>query len=69
MPTVGSPVPLFKTVKRKQLLHQLAQDEIKSYIIEHSLKPGDPLLSETELAQQLGISRNSAREAVKALGV
>jgi len=61
------PVAPFKRVRRKQLLYQLAQEEIKSYIIEHSLKPGDPLPPETDLAQQLGIGRNSVREAVKAL--
>ena len=67
MQSASSPVARLKTVRRKQLLYQLAQDEIKSYIIEHSLKPGDPLLPESELAQQLGISRNSVREAVKSL--
>jgi DNA-binding FadR family transcriptional regulator len=61
------PVAPIKPVRRKRLLYQLAQEEIKSYIIEHSLKPGDPLPPETDLAQQLGIGRNSVREAVKSL--
>jgi DNA-binding FadR family transcriptional regulator len=61
------PVAPIKPLRRKQLLYQLAQEAIKSYIIEHSLKPGDPLAPETDLAQQLGIGRNSVREAVKAL--
>jgi DNA-binding FadR family transcriptional regulator len=56
-----------KALKRKQMLYQVVQDEVKSYILEHDLKPGDPLPPETELAQQLDVSRNSVREAVKAL--
>ncbi len=54
-------------LRRSQPLHAAAQEEIKSYIIRHSLRPGDPLPPETELAQRLGISRNSVREAVKSL--
>jgi DNA-binding FadR family transcriptional regulator len=53
--------------KRRQPLHQAVQEEIKAYIIRHSLGPGDPLPPETELAQQLGVGRNSIREAVKSL--
>jgi DNA-binding FadR family transcriptional regulator len=43
------------------------QDSIKSYITGNGLRPGDSLPPETELANQLGVSRNSVREAVKAL--
>ncbi len=56
-----------RKLKRPQLLYQAVQEEIKSYIIEHSLMPGDALPPETELAGQLGVSRNSVREAVKSL--
>lgn len=61
--------PKFETrkLKRPQLLYQAVQDEVKSYIIEHALVPGDALPPETELAEQLGVSRNSVREAVKSL--
>lgn len=59
--------PPLHVLKRRQLLYQAVQDEIKSYIIANNLRPGDPLPSEGELAQQLDISRNSVREAVKAL--
>lgn len=59
--------PPLQVLKRRQLLYQAVQDEIKSYIIANNLRPGDPLPSEGELAQQLDISRNSVREAVKAL--
>jgi DNA-binding FadR family transcriptional regulator len=56
-----------KALKRKQMLYQVVQDEVKSYILRHGLKAGDPLPPETELAQQLDVSRNSVREAVKGL--
>ena len=56
-----------RKLKRPQLLYQAVQDEVKSYIIEHALMPGDALPPETELAAQLGVSRNSVREAVKSL--
>ncbi|MBX3012641.1 MAG: FadR family transcriptional regulator [Caldilineaceae bacterium] len=56
-----------RKLKRPQLLYQAVQDEVKAYIIEHSLMPGDALPPETELAEQLGVSRNSVREAIKSL--
>lgn len=56
-----------RKLKRPQLLYQAVQDEVKSYIIEHALVAGDALPPETELAEQLGVSRNSVREAVKSL--
>lgn len=59
--------PPLKALKSKQLLYQTVQEEVKAYIIQHGLKPGDPLPPETHLAEQLNISRNSVREAVKAL--
>ncbi|MGH2353755.1 MAG: FadR/GntR family transcriptional regulator [Chloroflexota bacterium] len=48
-------------------LYQTAQQAIKHYIVEHRLQANDPLPTEGQLAQELGISRTSAREAVKAL--
>ncbi|MCE7988648.1 MAG: FadR family transcriptional regulator [Caldilinea sp. CFX5] len=61
--------PIFqkKDLKRTQLLYQIVQDEIKAYIIQNSLLPGDSLPPETELCELLGVSRNSVREAVKSL--
>lgn len=67
MPALTKSRPPLRTLKRKQLLYQAVQEEVKSYIIEHGLKADDPLPPETELAQQLNVSRNSVREAVKAL--
>jgi DNA-binding FadR family transcriptional regulator len=49
------------------LLYRTVQDRIKRYILEHDLQAGDPLPPETQLARDLGISRNSVREGVKAL--
>jgi len=61
------PISPLKAVKRKEMLYQTVQEEIKAYILENGLKAGDALPPETELAIQLNISRNSVREAVKAL--
>ncbi|MFI6024580.1 FadR/GntR family transcriptional regulator [Amycolatopsis magusensis] len=44
-----------------------AIDKIKGMIIAGELAPGDRLPKEAELAQRLGLSRSSLREAVKAL--
>jgi DNA-binding FadR family transcriptional regulator len=54
-------------VERPTVLYRSVQDFIKNYILENNLQAGDPLPPETELARQLGVSRNSVREAVKAL--
>lgn len=47
--------------------YRLTQAEIKRYIEAHHLKQGDRLPPENKLAEDLGISRPSLREAVKAL--
>jgi len=44
-----------------------AIDKIHALIVSRSWGPGDRLPKETELAAQLGLSRNSLREAVRAL--
>ena len=46
---------------------ELARSEIDRAIREGRFKPGDRLPSEPELAIQLGVSRNSLREALKSL--
>lgn len=48
-------------------LYQEVQKQIKAYILDNSLKPGSLLPTETKLAELLGVSRNSVREAVKSL--
>src|SRR3981189_1967029 len=44
-----------------------AIDKIRELIVSGSWGPGDRLPKESELAAQLGLSRNSLREAVRAL--
>ena len=46
-----------------------AIEKIKAMIVSGELGPGDRLPPEKELAEHLGLSRNSMREAVKALEV
>jgi DNA-binding FadR family transcriptional regulator len=50
-----------------RLLYRTVQDQIKRYIVEHDLHAGDALPPETHLVRDLGVSRPSVREAVKAL--
>lgn len=57
----------FKRIERPQSIHLSVQEAIRDNIVERGLQPGDPMNPETELARQLGVSRNSVREAVKAL--
>lgn len=52
---------------RPPLVSQSVQEAIRDTIIRQRLKPGDALPAETELARQLGVGRNSVREAVKSL--
>ena len=44
-----------------------AQDEIKRVILARGLTAGDAIPTEAELADELGISRGSLREALKGL--
>lgn len=55
-----------QTVRRSKVRDQ-ATEQIKRYIVERKLVPGDRLPTETQLAETLGISRLSLREATKAL--
>ena len=48
-------------------LHQSVQTAIKAYILDNGLKTGDPVKPEMEFSRDLGVSRNSVREAVKVL--
>ncbi|MDJ0757712.1 MAG: FadR/GntR family transcriptional regulator [Ardenticatenaceae bacterium] len=52
---------------RGPALSRSIRDYIKDYIVSHNLKAGDPLPSEGQLAEALGVSRSPVREAVKAL--
>ena len=55
-----------QTLRRPKVRDQ-ATEQIKQFIVEQKLAPGDRLPTETQLAETLGISRLSLREATKAL--
>lgn len=48
-------------------IHEEVQNHIKEYILANHLQPGDPLPSEPQLADQLGVSRSGVREALRSL--
>ncbi len=54
-------------LNRQPILTRAIQEQIKRYVTEKALVPGDPLPSEIQLAATLGVSRGSVREAIKAL--
>lgn len=51
----------------KDLLYMKVADAIHNYIHDNKLQPGDKIPSERVLAEQLGASRNSVREALRVL--
>ncbi|MDD4519241.1 MAG: GntR family transcriptional regulator [Limnochordia bacterium] len=52
---------------RRQTASEQVEYEIKKYILENNLRPGDPLPTETEMAEMLGTSRTTVREALRVL--
>lgn len=59
-------IPVYKVIRTSRLYEQIVQ-QIEESVLKGTLKPGDQLPAERELAQQLGVSRTAVREAVKAL--
>ncbi len=57
---------MYKVVRTSRLYEQIVQ-QIEDSVLKGTLKPGDQLPAERELAQQLGVSRTAVREAVKTL--
>ena len=51
----------------KEKPYQLVIDYVRGEVIHGNLRPGDRLPGERELAEQLGISRNSVREGLRIL--
>jgi GntR family transcriptional repressor for pyruvate dehydrogenase complex len=57
---------VYKVVRTSRLYEQIVQ-QIEESVLNGTLKPGDQLPAERDLAQRLGVSRTAVREAVKAL--
>ena len=53
-------------IRRKRLSEELAA-QLRKYIIDNGLKPGDPLPTENEMVERFGVSHTVVREATKAL--
>lgn len=65
-PALAGVTPVYKVVRTSRLYEQIVQ-QIEASVLNGTLKPGDQLPAERELAQRLGVSRTAVREAVKAL--
>jgi DNA-binding FadR family transcriptional regulator len=48
-------------------MHEELQERLKEYIIVNRLQPNDPLPTEAQLAEQLGVSRAAVREGLRSL--
>jgi GntR family transcriptional regulator, transcriptional repressor for pyruvate dehydrogenase complex len=59
-------IPRLGHAKRTNLT-SLVMENVKNYIIDNDLGPGDRLPTEKELVAELGISRNILREGLKSL--
>ncbi len=59
---------MFRPVQSKRL-HQQVFEQIQRMLLSGRLKPGDKLPSERDLVEQLKVSRNSIREALRSLEV
>lgn len=57
---------MIETIERSKL-RDVVLSRLRNYIVDASLKPGDRLPTETELATRFGVSRLSLREATKSL--
>lgn len=47
---------------RRNLLYEEVVDRLREFIDVNELKPGDRLMAERDLAEQLGVSRTSVRQ-------
>ena len=54
---------------QNEKLYMKAFREIRQYIVDKDLQPGDLLPTEQQLCQKLGVSRNVLREAIKSMEV
>jgi GntR family transcriptional regulator, transcriptional repressor for pyruvate dehydrogenase complex len=58
---------VYKTIRTSRLYEQIVK-QIEDSVLKGTLKAGDQLPAERELAEQFGVSRTAVREAIKALG-
>jgi DNA-binding FadR family transcriptional regulator len=56
----------FAKIREKRVFEKIV-DQIRDAVLSGSLKPGDALPTEGELASQLGVSRGALREALRVL--
>lgn len=61
-----NPTPLFGPIREKRTFERISA-KIKGLILDGVLRPGDRLPSETELARQFDVSRQTIREALRIL--
>ena len=57
---------MLEVIERSKL-REVVLSRLRKYIVDESLRPGDRLPTETELAARFGVSRLSLREATKSL--
>ncbi|HHW08186.1 MAG TPA: FadR family transcriptional regulator [Clostridia bacterium] len=57
---------VFQPIRTKKIYEEIIA-QIKNLILEGKLRPGDKLMSERELAEQLQVGRSAVREAFRAL--
>ena len=65
-PTSLNKMQDFRTIERRSLYQDIVR-QIQELVRDGTLKPGDRLPSERELADRLQVSRGSLREAIRAL--
>src|SRR5438132_11589160 len=65
-PNGAGGMAVYKLVRTSRLYEQIVQ-QIEESILKGTLKTGDQLPAERDLAQRFGVSRTAVREAVKAL--
>lgn len=56
-----------QSLSRKEKLYIQTYREIRKYILQNNLKPGDLLPTEQRLCETLGVSRNVLRESIKSM--
>ena len=60
-------IPSIKKPVKQAKLSDIIMAQLETMILEGSLKPGQKLLAERELAKQFDVSRPSLREAIQKL--